>query len=94
MSKQTQDKITRLLDLARAMRAKENAAARSGDYLLAIVYNRAHFRAVMLATILNSRDYHGYRYTAINLNEFYAIRMPWTPNSTMRIMLNEMGGRN
>jgi hypothetical protein len=92
MSNKGQDRINRIIELARIMRQRENQAAAAGDYLLAIVYNRAHFRAVKLALALHyAEEIGGYRMTAINLNEYYAVRMPWTPNSTMRVLIHDSG---
>lgn len=72
----TQQKVFRLFQLWKALRAREMAAAQVGDYPLACLYYRATFRASCLIVALHNHSRGRYLGTALQHNEALAAREP------------------
>ena len=72
----TEKKITRLMQLWRILRDRENEAARAGNYALACTYYRATFRASCLIVALHFQDGKRHQRFALEHNQYLAKRAP------------------
>lgn len=92
----TDQKLKRLLAIWQTLRQREDEAAKRNEYLLACLYNRAALRASLLMISIHFNDPGRHRYTAINLNEYYAKQAPWTPDTLPldQLLVEKIGGSN